>query len=278
MKNLKMYLLAVSLCFVMGCSTIANIGNNLNMFTIEDDRALGYQTLTSIRGDKANYPILDTVRYAAAYTQIRTLFNRLINVGLTYRDAFNWNLYIIDQDDVLNAFAIPGGTVFIYTGLINYLDNESQLAGVLAHEISHIEMRHMTRQLTKQYGVDFLTSLIAAHTGSGIVQGLSGVANSLAQLHFSRNDEYEADATGTLIMAATGYYDPYQAAGFFQKMMQDNTSGATVELLSTHPLDAHRIAAIQKNCENMGAKPFTEAQLSSQVASLNSLKQKLRKR
>ncbi|MBQ5997052.1 MAG: M48 family metalloprotease [Bacteroidales bacterium] len=276
MKKLKMYLLAVSLCFVMGCSTIANIGNNLNMFTIDDDRALGYQTLTSIRGDKANYPILDTVRYAAAYTQIRSMFNALINVGLTHRDDFSWKLYIIDQDDVLNAFAIPGGTVFIYTGLINYLENDSQLAGVLAHEISHIDLRHMTRQLTKQYGVEFLLSLLSAR--SGFVQGLSGVASSLAQLSFSRSDEYEADATATLILAATGYYDPYQTAGFFQKMMSDNTSGATIEWLSSHPSDAHRIAAIQKSCENMGATPFTSAQLSSQVASLNSLKQKLRKR
>lgn len=276
MKLLRGFLLTVSLVLLAGCGVIQNVGNNLNMFTTADDIALGYQSFNEIKGDKVNYPLLDTIRYASAYTQIRGMFNTLINVGLSNRDVFNWRLYIIDKDDVLNAFAIPGGTVFIYTGLINYLENDSQLAGVLAHEISHIELRHSTKQLTKQYGVQYLTQLISAATNSGLLQNVSGIAAELATLSFSRNDEYEADATAVEILAVTGKYDPYQTAGFFQKMMNDNGTGATIEFLSTHPSDANRINAIQKRCENYQLVPYTAAQLSAQATTLNSLKQKIR--
>lgn len=246
------------------------------MFTVEDDIALGNQTFLQIRSDTDNeYPLLDTVKYAAAYTQIRALFNNLLNVGLTYRDVFNWRLYIIDKDDVLNAFAVPGGTVFVYTGLINYLENDQQLAGVLAHEISHIDLRHSTKQLTKAYGVDFLTQLVTSYTGSAVLQTAASVTNSLAQLSFSRADEYEADATAVAILAAA-QYDPYQTAGFFQKMINDNSSGATIEWLSSHPSDQNRISAIQKRCQDMGKTPYTTAQLASSVSQLQLLKNRIK--
>ena len=276
MKNLRGILLTAGLLLLAGCGVIQNVGNNLNMFTPADDIALGYQSFKEIKADKSNYPLLDTIRYASAYTQIRGMFNTLINVGLSNRDVFNWKLYIIDKDDVLNAFAVPGGTVFIYTGLINYLENDSQLAGVLAHEISHIELRHSTKQLTKQYGVQYLSQLLSSATNSVLLQNAAGIAGQLAQLSFSRNDEYEADATAVEILAVTGKYDPYQTAGFFQKMMNDNGAGATVEFLSTHPSDANRILAIQKRCENYQLTPYTAAQLSAQATTLNSLKQKIK--
>jgi predicted Zn-dependent protease len=260
-----------------GCSATKGALQNFNLFSLEDDKQMGYEMALQIKQNSDNeYPLLDTVRYAGAYTHLRGIFNTVLNSGgLTYRNDFNWRIYIINKD-VKNAFAVPGGYIFIYKGLIDYLDNESQLAGVIAHEIAHVDRRHSSKQISKQYGTQLLISLFLPQDANEYLAALAAVGNSLVQLSFSRTDEYEADAVGTSLMAKTKY-DPYETAGFFKKMMDGQAAtGQAFDFLSTHPSDDKRIASIQALCTSLGVQPFTDAQKRIHVTNLNALKTKLK--
>ncbi|MDR0661635.1 MAG: M48 family metalloprotease [Prevotellaceae bacterium] len=135
----------------MGCTTISNVANALVSFNptdISTDKELRTQMYAQIASDQTNYPLLDETKYADAYKHIRRIAVTILDCGVVEnRDVFDWSVMIIDADDVQNAFACPGGKLYVYTGLIKYIDNEAQLAGVMAHEIAHAAARHSSRQI-----------------------------------------------------------------------------------------------------------------------------------
>lgn len=131
------------------------------MFSLEDDKSLGQQTVQQILADPATYPILSESQYAAAYSYMNAMRDKILNSGqVQHKNDFEWKLYIINDPNTQNAFCTPGGYIFVYTGLIKYLDNASSLAGVLGHEMGHADHRHFTTQMTKQYGIQTLLDVI----------------------------------------------------------------------------------------------------------------------
>src|SRR5699024_7574846 len=116
--------------------------NNFNIFSVDDDKQLGLQVKEEIANNPTEFPILSEEEYPEAYEYLNGIVDRILSSeDIGYRDEFAWEVYIIDKD-VLNAFAVPGGYIYVYTGLIKYLDKEDDLAGVLAHEIAHVDQRH----------------------------------------------------------------------------------------------------------------------------------------
>ncbi|MEZ5403249.1 MAG: M48 family metalloprotease [Bryobacteraceae bacterium] len=154
------------------------------------------------------------------------------------------------QEDSINAFALPGGPTFTHTGLIVAADNEGQIAGVLAHEISHVALRHGTNQASKANLLQLPAMLGAQMAGGGITGMLAqlGVglgANSLI-LKFSRNAERDADLLGTRIMSAAGY-NPIEMARFFEKLeAETGKSSRLSEFLSDHPNPGNRVKAVSE--------------------------------
>ena len=242
--NAKSLLGALIVVFtLMGCDSLKNGGGlkNVNIFPISQDKQLGLQVKQEIASNPAEYKVLDRKKHAAAYKHLDRMMGAILNSGeLKYREEFAWETYIIQDDNVLNAFCTPGGYIYVYTGLIKYLENESDLAGVLGHEVAHADRRHSTAQLTKLYGVEILSSIaLGENSGNTIAQ----VAKSLASLKFSRNHETDADAHSVKYLCPT----PYKADGaasFFQKLLDNQQSGGTPEFLSTHPSPADRVAKI----------------------------------
>lgn len=163
---------------------------------------------------------------------------------------FQWEFNLV-QDKSANAFCMPGGKIVVYDGLFPYTKNETGLAIVLGHEIAHAVAKHSAEQLTKQQnqsiGTNIGANVIGIVTGSNTIGNIAGqVAGqyfSFRNLKYSRENELEADHMG-LIFAAMAGYDPQQAVSFWQRMSAGN--GNTNDLLSTHPSDAKRIAAIQR--------------------------------
>ena len=157
---------------------------------------------------------------------------------------------VIDGDEV-NAFALPGGFFYVYSGLILHADEESELAGVMAHEIAHVCARHGTRQETKSTIVQ-LASIPAmifipySWAGYAIYQGMN-FAIPLTFLKFSRGDEAEADYLGLQYMYKAGY-DPNSFVSFFEKVQADEKKqpGTIPKVFSTHPPTPDRIENIQK--------------------------------
>ncbi len=220
---------------------------SLNFFSLEQDRQFGEQVKEEIAAS-GEYNIMSRSAYPEAYQNIDRITNSILNSGaVTHRDDFNWEVFLID-DDVLNAFATPGVKLYVYTGLIKYLDNEDQLAGVMGHEIAHSDRRHSTDALTRQYGVQLLLEFTLGENQ----QLLKDIAGSIASLQYSRSNESEADATSVEYLGST-IYNCAGAAGFFEKLLAEGNSGGVPEFLSTHPNPDNRVEDIyakadEENC------------------------------
>ncbi len=220
---------------------------SFNIFTIQDDKDLGLQVKNEIASDPATYPILSETQYAQSYTYLRGLRDKILNGGnVFYKNEFAWELYIVRDDNMLNAFCAPGGYIYVYTGLIKYLDSEDQLAGVLAHEIAHADRRHSTDQLTKAYGIGTMVSVVLGNDPNT----LTDIAQNLLFLGFSRSAETEADEYSVKYLCPTDL-NAAGAAGFFQKIESQGGS-STPQFLSTHPNPDNRIANINAEEVELG--------------------------
>jgi len=243
MKNVFLLFLASSFFLFGGCKK----GEGINIFSIQDDIQLGQQTKAQIEADPAEFPILNESTHAAAYNYIRSMRDDILNGDqLSHKADFAWEVYIIDKDDVQNAFCTPGGYIYVYTGLIKYLDDKSSLAGVLGHEMAHADKRHTTQLLTKEYGIQTLLDMLL-----GKNQGLlTQIATSLVNLKFSRSEETDADKYSVVYLCPTKYQSD-GAANFFQKII-DAGNATPPAFLSTHPNPDNRISNIRGKATELG--------------------------
>lgn len=226
-----------------------------NFFTVKQDIEFGQELKAQIATDPETYPVLDETAYPDAYEHIRRIRdNVLASDDLKYKDRFDWEVYIIHNDEVLNAFAAPGGYMYFYTGLIHYLDHESYLAGVMGHEMAHADKRHSTKTMTKVYGYSILLNILLGKDPSKMEEIIRDLALGLGALKFSRNHEYEADEFAVRYLYDTDYH-PRDIAGFFEQLTDDGRlSGRTPEFLSTHPDPGNRIEAIDEVWGSLGSQ------------------------
>jgi len=222
--------------------------NGVNVFTIDQDKQLGAQVAQQIASDPAQYPIVDSVSNSALYTYMYKVRNKILNSGkVQHKNDFPWQVRIINNDTVLNAFCTPGGYIYVYTGILKYLDSEDELAGVLGHEIAHADLRHSTRQMTTMYGVDALLQMIAGKSDL-----IKTAASNLASLKFSRDHESQADEMSVEYLCPTDY--PANAGGkFFQKLIAAG-QGKTIQFLSDHPSPENRVETFNNTAKNLGCK------------------------
>jgi predicted Zn-dependent protease len=239
---------------ILAAALLTGCDEEPNLFTVQDDIDLGQQLADEIAANPVEYPVLDPTEYAKAYGHLNRIRDTILQSDdITYRDDFVWSLKIIDDDEVLNAFAAPGGHMYVYTGLIRFLDREDDLAGVLGHEIAHADRRHSTQQLTKRYGIATLIGLVLGED-PGL---LAEIAAGLVSLSFSRTDESEADEFSVYYLC-DGHYAANGAAEFFRKL-----DGASVPaFLSTHPNPDNRVEAIDALAAELGCstEPYADAQ------------------
>jgi predicted Zn-dependent protease len=168
-------------------------------------------------------------------------------------ENYQWEFKVLEGDNTVNAFALPGGKVGVYTGLIKFVDNEAQLAAVIGHEIAHATARHGGERVSQQMVAQVGLAATAAAMGNrdpGTVQAVTALLGAGATvgvlLPFSRLQEAEADRLGMVYMAKGGY-DPRAARDLWVKMAQASRNRAKPpEILSTHPADETRIANIEK--------------------------------
>jgi predicted Zn-dependent protease len=258
MKIKSILVIIISIAVFAGCSSDkdASFTDNCGgkapggavgvLMSINQDLQMGLSSVQQIESDPNNYPILDSANNPIAYGHIYRIRNIILNSNkVYYKDEFHWRIRIIKDDNTLNAFCTPGGYIYVYTGLIKYLDNEMQLAGVMGHEIAHADRRHSANQILKQYGVEALIQIFT----SGNTQQIAQIGAQLLALKFSRTDETEADDYSVRYLLGTEY-DPQGAKYFFQKI-----SGSTTipEFLSTHPNPDNRVLNIEETWKCLGS-------------------------
>ncbi len=174
--------------------------------------------------------------------------------------GFPYSFKIV-SDKSINAFALPGGPTFLHTGLLAAADNEAQAAGVLAHEISHVALRHGTNQASKANLIQLPAALAAAATGrkgsllGNLAQLGIGLGANSVLLKFSRNAERDADLLGTRIMARVGY-SPVEMARFFEKL-EAGGGGRGLQFFSDHPNPGNRVRAVEEEIRYLPGRTYT---------------------
>lgn len=252
-KFLKLIILFVPLLLSISCknddgpcSDLGKVGGLLSdlAFPVSNDVELGAQVASQVDSIYAA-DILPKTGNEEAYAYLNSMVTDILaSEDILYRDMFVWELTIIDQPDVLNAFATPGGYIYVYTGLIKYLDNADDLAGVMGHEIAHADRRHSVNQMKKAYGVQILASIVLGGETTALKEMAVGLAANAATLSFSREDEAEADAASVEYLDETSFACN-GAAEFFRKLEAEGGSGVP-EFLSTHPDPANRVEDIDE--------------------------------
>ena len=229
-------------------SDVENIGNrninkrSINFFSLDKEIAMGRQLAAEIeRQVKLN-----------ENPTINEYVNRVGQNLVRNSDAkVPFTIKVVESDEI-NAFALPGGFFYVNTGLILAADDESELAGVMAHEIAHVAARHGTKQASKAELINFasIPLIFMGGVGGFALRQAAGFLIPMQFLQFSRKDESEADYLGVQYLYKTGY-DPVAAVSFFEKLQAQETvkPGTVSKLFSTHPPTGDRIAMSKKNID-----------------------------
>jgi predicted Zn-dependent protease len=218
-----------------------DVGKGINIYSIEREMALGKQLAQEVQ--RQAKVVEDPL--------VSEYINRTGQNLARSSDAKVPFTFQVIEGDSPNAFALPGGYVFVYTGLIKLADEEDELAAALAHEIAHVAARHMTKQATKSEIVNLasIPASILLGGGIGAIAARQGANLGIPAvfLHFTRRDEAEADYLGLQYMYAAGY-DPNGAISIFEKIqsLQKRQPGTLARVFSTHPMDADRIEKAEK--------------------------------
>ena len=208
--------------------------------------------------------------------------NRYINVlgdsiaRLTSRADLDWHFFIVDAKDV-NAFAVPGGFIYINRGLIERTDRMDEVAGVLGHEIGHVVRRHTVKQMEKAQGANIgvtLACVLTSVCNSQVAGAAINIAGGAVFARFSRQDEAEADQEGFNNVVRAGI-SPVGMVTMFQKLIAERKSRpSSVEAwFRTHPLEEDRVAAIQARINQI--PPATLARLGTDTRNFHTFKSRL---
>ena len=226
-----------------GCATAPYTGRSQLLLISEgEEMSLGVQSYhEALKKEKISKDPQVNAMVRRVGTRIAAVANK---------PEYSWEFTVIDNAKTANAFALPGGKVAVYTGILPYTQNEAGLAFVVAHEIGHALARHggerISQNLLLQLGQEGLNVAIANKSPAAIQAANVGygVASTVGvALPFSRTQEYEADHIGIILMAKAGY-DPSEAPKFFERMTKAQ-HGSPIEFLSTHPADQSRIQQLK---------------------------------
>jgi hypothetical protein len=221
-----------------------------NKYKVQDDVKLGRDYSTQVERE---FPIL---RDAESTAYLESVGRRLAdNIPAEFQQpAFQYTFKIVNARDI-NAFALPGGPMYVNRGMIEAARTEGEMAGVMAHEISHVALRHSTAQATQQSNPLKQILGIGAILGGAIVLGETGAAigqtlyNGLLVYPYSRDYESQADTLGAQILARAGY-DPRDLANMF-RTIEEQSGGSGPEWLSTHPSPANRYENINRESDKL---------------------------
>lgn len=170
---------------------------------------------------------------------------KLVNNSAAANTEWNWEFHLLSDPETINAFALPGGQVFITAALYDKFDTEGQLAGVLGHEIGHVVARHGAQRIAKQQLTEGLINAVVVGSGDVNSAQMAAMIGQLVNMKYGRDDELESDRLGVQFMASAGY-DPRAMIRVMEILAESSGGAAPPEFFSTHPNPENRIGRIQE--------------------------------
>jgi len=252
--HLRTLALAATLASLSACQTVTFVRDAetfaAKVFIPPDqERQLGLQVGREIETKSKLLADPEVVAYV-------TNLGRRVAVSSPNPDKWQFTFKVIDDPKTVNAFAIPGGSIYVYTGLLKSARDEAEVAGVIGHEIAHVTSRHVARRMVETYGLQTIASVALGENPGMLEQIVAGLLVQGTLLKNSRDDESEADHKGVAAVSRSGY-DPRGLADFFQVLKaSEGNVPSILSFLSDHPATEDRIQAIQADIrqKNLGGK------------------------
>ena len=226
-----------------------------NFYSVQEDIRLGNQTFEEMKAQMAKDGTAVPSRNAAEVRRVKAIADRVFN-ATGQRETFAFDVELFDSK-VVNAFAVPGGKIAVFTGLWNPKDGlvsgDDELAAVIAHEAAHVTCRHSTEEMTRQMPAQLLLAAAGLYaesqkdeTWKSVVEGAFLVYNGLVVPKYSRSNEFEADRVSMQYMARAGF-DPAAAVRLWKRAYEkEGGEQGYMSILSTHPSNKARYEALQR--------------------------------
>ena len=207
--------------------------------TPEQEIALGYKSAPEMAAQMGGVS-----RNAQAVALVQRLGDQLARQSVAAKSPYKFSFHVLADAKTVNAFALPGGPVFITEGLLRLLKSEAELAGVLGHEIGHVIARHSSERLAKQQLTQGLLGALVVGSGDYTTAQIGQMVGSMINMSYGREDELEADALGIRIMAEAGY-DPRGMIRVMEVLAKASGGSRQPEFFSTHPAPENRAERIK---------------------------------
>jgi len=243
--TLRSRICLILVVFSLSCATVSQ----LNLLSTVQEVEIGRQAANEIEREISIYRDPVVSAYVDSLGQALAKYSRRPNLKYTFK--------VVDTDQV-NAFALPGGWLYVNRGLITTAENEAELAGVIGHEIGHVVGKHGARQISKQFGLAVFVELAVGSENPSLARQIAGqfaaLGAGLTLLKYSRDAEREADHLAVEETFSAGI-NPEGMATFFEKLMaqQESEPGGSSGWFSTHPASQERIANVRKQMRKLPA-------------------------
>ena len=255
MNSWKPALITALSLTLLACSSSPTGRNQLILFSDQQMSSLGGQSFEQMKKDqKIN-------RNAKVNAYVQCVTNAMLPYVAKQSGVSEWEIVVFDSDQV-NAFALPGGKIGVYTGLLDVAENQHQLATVVGHEIAHVLANHSNERISQAQitnaGLQITNLALNDSEYKGITMAALGLGVQYGVLlPYGRTQESEADVIGLELMAQAGF-DPYQSIELWKNMAKASGGKQPPELLSTHPSHSTRIADLRHKANKLPTQPASE--------------------
>jgi predicted Zn-dependent protease len=232
----KTLLVIPSFIFLSGCAYLQPFVQDYNVVSVPSEIQIGEEAERQVAAE------MPLSRDAALTARVNALGERLVRA--LPRQDYDYEFFVVD-DKTPNAFTIPGGKVYVHTGLLNFAANDDEVAGVMAHEIGHAYQRHPAKLISRQYGVEKLSQLLFKGNQPQMKAIAFQIAKGSILNYYGREDEFEADETGFYILRRAGI--PTRGlVSFFTRLQTLEQRGSILKILSSHPPTQERITRLNE--------------------------------
>lgn len=217
------------------------------LLPVAEENKLGKQLSKEVEKELKLHPSDEVQKY------VKALGAKVAKGARDVPEGIRFTFKVVDDDKSVNAFAMPGGYIYVYSGLLKRASDEAEVTAVLGHEVAHVTQRHVARRLIAMYGIDAVTKLALGEEPGLLGQIASNIVGTGVMLKYGRDQERDADAAGLPYTARAGW-DPNGMVSFFEKLKKDEGSPYLV-ILQSHPLPSERIANVKALIKAMKKVP-----------------------